>query len=161
MPHLPRVTPDERQAASIFIALLMNLSAYYRTAIPRYGLSLGQYTALRYIAANEPVRISALARFVTISRPTATAFVDGMERKGWVLRVRSEEDRRAIGLRLTPQASRALRELETEQAEFLARALARLPYGHRRETVKWLGEVNRALRAELMANGIPPTRRSR
>jgi DNA-binding MarR family transcriptional regulator len=158
MPRLPRVTPEERKVASIFAALLMDVGAFYRTAIPRYGLSLGQYTGLRYIAANEPVRISALARCVTISRPTATAFVDRMERKGWVLRIRSEEDRRVIGLRLTPKASRLLWTLETEHAEFLARALARLPRGRRREVVTWLGEVDRALRAERAAHGMAPAR---
>ncbi len=147
------MTPDTSGPAPALVGLLMSLSAFHRVIIPKHGLTLGQYIGLRFVAMNEPVRISALARSFLIARPTATAFVDGMERRGWARRGRSEEDRRAVVLRLTPKAYRTLRQIDAEQARFLAGAFARLPPTRRRQAVVGLTELGQALETELALRG--------
>jgi DNA-binding MarR family transcriptional regulator len=131
----------------------MNLSEFHRSVIPEHSLSLGQYIGLRFVAAKEPVRISVLARSFRIARPTATAFVDGMERRGWVRRVRSEDDRRAVVLRLTPKAHRTLGRIDIEQARFFQGAFARLSPARQRQAVRALEALGRAFEAELALYG--------
>ena len=129
--------------------LLMSLSAFHRAIIPSHGLSLGQYWGLRFVAVHEPVRMSALARIALVSRPTATAFVDGMERRGWIRRGRSPTDRRAVVLHLTPKAERVLQRIDAEQSRLFARAFARVSPSRRRQAVVWLDELGRAMEVEL------------
>lgn len=139
----------------------MSLSSFHRELITEQGLSLGQYIGLRFVAGNEPVRISALARSTLVSRPTATAYVDGMERRGWVRRIRSREDRRAVVLVLTAKARRSLRAIDAEQTRFFTRAFARLSPARRRQTVEWLHELANALDAQLKARQSRAARRAR
>lgn len=141
------------------VGLMMNLSAFHRELIPQRGLSLGQYIGLRFVQAHEPVRISVLAESSLVSRPTATAFVDGLERRGWVVRRRSSKDRRSVVLGLTAKARRTLEAIDREQARFVRRAFARLAPEGRRQTVEWLTELNGAIAEELATRRARPSRR--
>lgn len=133
------------------VELLMTLSAFHRALIPRHSLSLGQYISLRFIATHEPVRISALARMFVVAPPTATTFVDGMERRGWIRRERSATDRRAVTLKLTPKARRTLRQIDAALERFFEGAFARLPPSRRRASAAAIAELGRSLETELSA----------
>lgn len=147
-------SPRPTEVFPTLVPLLSSLMVYQKSLIPRYGLSPGQYLGLRFIQYNAPVRISALARLSVVSRPTATALTDVMERKGWIHRVPSREDRRVIVLELTPKAERALKTIDEELMRFFARAFARIPSRRRKGAVVGLLDLGNALRAELASQGI-------
>lgn len=153
MPNRSRFPPSSAEPASALVSLLTTLSAFHRSRIPRYGLSLGQYLGLRFVVTHAPVRISALARVALVSPPTATAFVDGMERRGWVRRSRSREDRRVVVVIPTPKALRTLHELDAEQRALFRRAFQRIPAQDRERAAVWLNEVGKVVEAELGTDG--------
>ena len=50
-----------------------------------------------------PMTINEIARRVSLGKSTLTSGIDGLEKRGQVLRVRSREDRRMIVIQLTPK----------------------------------------------------------
>lgn len=50
-----------------------------------------------------PMTINEIARRVSLGKSTLTSGIDGLERRGQVVRVRSKDDRRKILIELTPE----------------------------------------------------------
>ncbi|HWI40886.1 MAG TPA: MarR family transcriptional regulator, partial [Verrucomicrobiae bacterium] len=62
-----------------------------------------QVWAIKTIAREEPVRVSALARRMYLHPATVGGILDRLEKRGLVVRTRSEEDRRVVEVTLTPE----------------------------------------------------------
>lgn len=87
------------------------------------GPQLGCLLALR----DGPLGAGRLARALFLSPSTVVGIVDRLEEKGWVLRRRSDTDRRQVCIELT-EAGRSLAEkAPSPLQETLAEALKRLP----------------------------------
>ncbi len=65
------------------------------------GLSLAQAAALEFLATTPGVTMAGFANGMGMGNGTATVVVDGLEVCGYLQRVRSATDRRAIHLHLT------------------------------------------------------------
>jgi len=107
-------------------------------------LTLAQYYLVLPLDQARAVPVSRLAEAAAIAVPTATRFLDGLERAGLVRRERSATDRRTVLVSLTPEGrkrrARKHRQLvtrrrrlyerlapeEREQSERLLRHLAEL-----------------------------------
>jgi DNA-binding MarR family transcriptional regulator len=74
------------------------------------GLNPAQWEALRYIArANTQSRTpGALASFLCTTKGTVSQTLIALECKGYVTRIRSEEDRRKVVLQVTPAGEKLL-----------------------------------------------------
>ncbi len=71
------------------------------------GLTISQYLALVHLAgARGELGMRDLARQGRYDPATATVLVDGLVRRGFVVRRRSAVDRRRVGVRLTPRGRR-------------------------------------------------------
>jgi DNA-binding MarR family transcriptional regulator len=66
------------------------------------GLTTPQLMLLRAIQRLGAVAISRLSREVSLSQATVTTVIDRLEERGYVLRRRSEDDRRVVHAELTP-----------------------------------------------------------
>ncbi|MFB2579610.1 MarR family winged helix-turn-helix transcriptional regulator [Herbiconiux sp. P15] len=74
---------------------------------------------LEYIATSGPVRMSALAEWLSVDRSTITTEVRRLEEAGLVVRAPDESDRRAVLVSATPEGAEALRlHLEAAQAVY-------------------------------------------
>jgi DNA-binding MarR family transcriptional regulator len=87
------------------------------------GLSLPQYRVLARIAAGQD-RASRLSAHLGVAKPTITAAVDALVAAGHLTRTVDPEDRRVIGLALTPAGIAALARAEAAMAERLAPLVA-------------------------------------
>lgn len=79
-----------------------------------HGLHRSDLQALRVLATareggEPPVTASALAHALTLSPSATTALADRLERAGHVRRVRDVDDRRRVGLEMTPSAGEEAR----------------------------------------------------
>jgi DNA-binding MarR family transcriptional regulator len=81
-----------------------------RLAADPDGLSLSQYSLIEPLLDADGIGVRELAAQAGVSAPTATRVLDTLERRGLVLRNRSERDRRAVEVVLTPAGRVALRE---------------------------------------------------
>jgi DNA-binding MarR family transcriptional regulator len=81
-----------------------------RLAADPEGLTLSQYGLIEPLLAAEGLGVQDLAAQAGVTSPTATRVLGTLERRGLVIRERSEEDRRAVQVVLTPAGRVALSE---------------------------------------------------
>ncbi|HET8602043.1 MAG TPA: MarR family winged helix-turn-helix transcriptional regulator [Segeticoccus sp.] len=82
-------------------------------------LPLAQYRVLCAVAEGEE-RAARLAERLAVGKPTVSASVDALCKRGLLRRHTVPGDQRAVRLALTAQGDRALRDVETALAERLA-----------------------------------------
>jgi DNA-binding MarR family transcriptional regulator len=70
--------------------------------------------------------LSELAAEEGITAPALSGHVDRLERAGLIARVRSSDDRRRVGLRITDEGSRLLRRVRARRTTWLAERLRAL-----------------------------------
>jgi DNA-binding MarR family transcriptional regulator len=87
------------------------------------GVKRLAYVGLLGIVAREPRSLTDLSDFQAVSLPTMSKTITTIENLGWVVRKRSETDRRVVMVEATPAGRAALKEVHTLAIEPIAEAL--------------------------------------
>jgi DNA-binding MarR family transcriptional regulator len=77
---------------------------YVSFGFPKTALSI--LTILRYRAKGEGIKMSALESHAGIKKSTLSESVDMLVKEGYIERMRSQEDRRVVKVRLTPKGKK-------------------------------------------------------
>jgi DNA-binding MarR family transcriptional regulator len=105
------------------------------------GLSLADYRVMSAIMAGE-ARATRLAARLEVGKPTISATVDSLSRRGLVLRSSVKGDNRATALSLTESGLDVFARVEDRMAAQLGELCERTPDGPRAiETLSWLGDA--------------------
>jgi DNA-binding MarR family transcriptional regulator len=83
-------------------------------------------TALAVVDREGPLTLGELAAMEQVSPPTITKVVDALATRGFVQRIRDENDRRVWRVTATPRGRRQLETSRTRRTEWLARQLREL-----------------------------------
>jgi len=94
-------------------------------------LSLSHVRALGFLAANPDADLSAVADYVGLTLPSMSTLVDGLARRGLMVRRVDPRDRRRLRLRLTGAGRAALRTTLGAARAVLETRFADLPPGER------------------------------
>jgi DNA-binding MarR family transcriptional regulator len=106
--------------------VLLQLARELRKETEALGVT-GRQAVLLWIVREHPgLTLGELAELERISAPSLSAHVDRLERAGLLERIRSSEDRRRVGLQLTPEGSRLLRRVRRRRTTWLAQRLGAL-----------------------------------
>lgn len=104
-------------------------------------ISVNDMHVIEAIGIHEPRNMSAVSRDLSVTVGTLTIAINSLVKKGYVKRIRSEEDRRVVLISLTAKGEKAyfhhknfhdkmvlavLKDLNAEETEALTRALAKL-----------------------------------
>lgn len=106
--------------------VLLRIARGLRRETEQLGVTSRQVTLLVLVERRPGVTASELTAEEGISAPAMTRHIDRLEREGLLRRVRSQHDRRRIGLALTPAGSRLLRRVRERRTTWLAERLASL-----------------------------------
>jgi DNA-binding MarR family transcriptional regulator len=149
MPH--RAAPDQTPAGHLSEAGLQGILGYQLaqarlTTQAVYQATVGQpqalrpveFTILALVDHNPDVTARQLARALAVAPPNLTTWLERLEQRGLVARVRSETDRRSQHVRATAAGTRLAR--ETARQVIAAEALA----------LESLSPAERALLLELL-----------
>jgi len=79
---------------------------YYYEVFDKFGITGPQLWTLKTISKNESLPLGELSKKMYLHPSTITGVVDRLEKKGYVLRNRSEGDRRIVNVQLTPEGKR-------------------------------------------------------
>jgi DNA-binding MarR family transcriptional regulator len=90
------------------------------------GVTSHQATLLWLVKTRPGLSLRELAQAEGISAPSLSAAVDRLEALGLIRRVRSTDDRRRVGLELTPDGRTILRRVRARRTTRLANRLGRL-----------------------------------
>ena len=122
-----------REATHIAIELadelrpaLLRLARELRKETEQLGVTSRQVTLLWLVRARPGTSMRDLAAEERISAPSLSGHVDRLERLGLIERVRATDDRRRVGLRLTPEGVKLLRRVRKRRTTWLAERLSRL-----------------------------------
>lgn len=105
---------------------LLRIGRYLRRETEELGVTSHQATLLWLVRTRPGLSLRELAQEEGISAPSLSAHVDRLETLGLIRRVRSTDDRRRVGLELTPEGRATLRRVRARRTTWLANRLDRL-----------------------------------
>jgi len=106
--------------------VLLRLARELRKETEQLGVTAPQATLLWLVKRSPGLSLAELAAEEGISPPALSGHVDRLERAGLLERVRSSEDRRRVGLRLTEDGARLLRRIRARRTTWLTERLGAL-----------------------------------
>ena len=126
------VTLSPDTVAADLRPVLLRLARELRKETEQLGITARQATLLWLVKRNPGLSLAQLAAEEGISPPAMSGHIDRLERAGFLERVRSSDDRRRVGLRLTDDGERLMRRVRARRTTWLADRLRGLePSGSR------------------------------
>ncbi len=126
-PASPRRVAEVSDLADALRPVLLRLGRRLRRESDLLGLSALDAALLQMVANHEGIGVSELADKERTSRPTMSSHVKRLEAQGWVLRQAPQaDDRRRVGLVITPAGLKALDAVRRRRNDWLADRLQRL-----------------------------------
>jgi DNA-binding MarR family transcriptional regulator len=119
-------TSDSLELANGLRPVLLQLNRHLRRELAGLGITAGQAALLHVIRSRPGIGVRALADHEGVSAPAMSGYIDRLEGAGLVARVRSDADRRRVGLRVTGEGVRVLRSARSRRTAWLAQRLRRL-----------------------------------
>ncbi len=106
--------------------MILRLGRHLRRETEQLGVTSHQATLLWLVKSRPGLSLRELAHAEGISAPSLSAHVDRLETLGLIRRVRSTDDRRRVGLELTPEGRATVRRVRARRTTWLADRLGRL-----------------------------------
>ncbi|HLE98617.1 MAG TPA: MarR family transcriptional regulator [Gaiellaceae bacterium] len=106
--------------------VLLRLARELRHETEQVGITARQATLLWLVKRSPGLSLAELAAEEGISSPAMCGHVDRLEKAGLLERVRGTEDRRRVGLQLTDEGARLLRNVRARRTTWLTQRLRSL-----------------------------------
>lgn len=123
---ISEVTLNAETVAADLRPILLRLARDLRKETEQLGITARQATLLWLVKRSPGLSLAELAAEEGISPPALSGHVDRLERAGLIERLRSTDDRRRVGLRLTDEGARMLRRVRARRTTWLADRLSAL-----------------------------------
>ena len=117
---ISEVTLSPELVADNLRPVLLRLARELRKETEQLGVTARQSTLLWLVKRSPGLSLAELAAEEGISPPALSGHVDRLERAGLLERVRSTEDRRRVGLRLTDEGMKLMRRIRARRTTWLA-----------------------------------------
>jgi DNA-binding MarR family transcriptional regulator len=123
---ISEVTLSPETVAAELRPVLLRLARELRRETEQLGVTTSQATLLWLVKRSPGLSLAELAAEEGISPPALSGHIDRLERAELIERVRSSEDRRRVGLRLTDEGERLLRRVRARRTTWLAERIGAL-----------------------------------
>lgn len=127
--------------------------------IRTFGLTHPQFGVLECLGHLGPLMIGELCRKQLVSGGNMTVVVDNLEKQGLVERTHSDQDRRAIVVRLTAKGQKLFDEIFIRHAEFIAEMASVLTEGEQQELGRLLRKLGKGIGGKIVGQKTPKLRR--
>ncbi len=124
---------------------ILRLARNLRRETEALGVTSNQATLLWQVRTQPGLSLRELAEAEGITAPSLSGHVDRLEAAALLRRVRSDDDRRRVGLELTPEGRAILKRVRARRTTWLADRLARLPDEDRERVEQALPALQRML----------------
>jgi DNA-binding MarR family transcriptional regulator len=117
---------SSQQVAEELRPVILRLGRHLRRETEQLGVTSHQATLLWLVKTQPGLSLRELANAEGISAPSLSAHVDRLESLGLSRRVRASDDRRRVGLELTPEGRTTVRRVRARRTTWLADRLGHL-----------------------------------
>jgi DNA-binding MarR family transcriptional regulator len=124
-----------------------------RDRICCYDVSVTQCYALEAVVQEQPLTLNQLAARLYLDKSTASRVVDALEKKGYVERQASPEDRRALHLVATAAGRDLYHRIDADILAGERALLAEFPSEVRQSMTRLIGQLARAAAARVDSSG--------
>lgn len=128
--------------------VVLRLARELRRETLQHGITARQATLLLLVSRSPGISPTDVAADEGISPPSLSAHVDRLERLGLLERIRDQDDRRRVGLRLTPEGTALLRRVRAARTAWLAERVARLDDDDREHIARALPALQRLIETD-------------
>lgn len=111
-------------------------------------ISVNDMHVIEAIGLEKENRSSSVAKRLSITMGSLTKAIDGLTDKGYVIRTRSEEDKRVVLLALTEKGKKAYKHFRNFHEELIHQIMAQLSETEQKVLAKALGKLAVYLRRE-------------
>lgn len=125
--HASKQTKLTIEVLQQFRVIYGTMRQYFREMEERCGLPGAQMWVLQEVQRSPGLGVTELARRMGIHQSTCSLLVDKLVVRGCLIRDRSHEDQRRVGLCLAPDGLKAITELPGPAEGLLPAALAAIP----------------------------------
>jgi MarR family transcriptional regulator, organic hydroperoxide resistance regulator len=125
-------------------------------ALEQEGITKEQFWSLHVVSSLQPTSLSTVARHLSVSAPTICANIDQLEEAGLVTRHRSDRDRRAVDLSLTPKGRKVESRVWGLIARLMSEAAEGLPPKDVATSIRVFQELQRRLEPTNAPTGGHP-----
>ncbi|VVB63163.1 HTH-type transcriptional regulator Hpr [uncultured archaeon] len=112
--------------------------------------------SILYFSYFHKMRMSEIARIFNVSKSTATDYIDGLERRGYVRRIKGKEDMRDVFIQPTRKGSEWIKRMEQLALDYMHEGLSRLDSNEQNQFItlfsKFAGVRDDISYVETMAN---------
>jgi len=122
-------TPAKKHGGGIenlFFALQKKLFDSIKDEIKGLNCSIPQIELLRHLEEHHELSLSEIARFLKITKPSASVMIDGMENRGLVKRTIPETDRRSVVITLTSKSTALIRAIAGKKKKVISVLIAKM-----------------------------------
>ncbi|HEY0717720.1 MAG TPA: MarR family transcriptional regulator, partial [Streptosporangiaceae bacterium] len=133
---------------------LVELSMLLRRAILPPHISLTQAWTLLLLHGSGPQRVTGLAEACSVTQPTMSGCITGMERLGWVRRDSGGTDRRVVTVCLTEDGEKVMHDLEAARTRVLRADLESLPDADRAALATAMPALRRIIAHEQQEKAV-------
>lgn len=139
-----RAVNDSIAVAGRLRPVLLRLARELRREIHSLGVTGGQVTLLASIKHNPGITATELAERERVSAPGMSGHLVRLEAAKLIERMRAD-DRRRIGLFLTPEGEKVLRSVRNRRTAWLVERLERLEPGEREQIERSIDALEKLL----------------
>ncbi|MFN2462893.1 MAG: MarR family winged helix-turn-helix transcriptional regulator [Candidatus Dormibacteria bacterium] len=140
--------PAQAELVELLLGIVPRLASSMNAVVRQQKLSvpltMGQFRTLRHLAAGYHTPAD-LATHLSVTAPTITRLVDGLERRGLVVRGSLASDRRQVRLELTDAGRAVLREFQRKAGRRIQALVDQLTPAEQRLLQRSLSNLERAL----------------
>ena len=151
----PELSPSALRVLRQFRIVVNSVKSHFRSVETRAGVSGAQLWALSVIGDSPGIGVSRLARTMDIHQSTASNLLRPLLAQGLVLSDRTEADKRAVHLSLSPAGARILKKAPGPFAGVLPKALTELDERTLARLDRDLGQLIERLGADDKGGKVP------
>ncbi len=153
----PRTWSDEEdRALRLWVALARCYGTFSKAVAGRvqeYGLTVPQFGVLEALYHLGPLSLGDLADKLLVTGGNITYVMDRLELMGLVARDRSEQDRRVVMARLTPEGRALIAKVFPDHARFIAHLTRHLTPVQQEQLRGLLRQLGRGIQEADLATG--------
>lgn len=122
------------------------ISRYSSGGVRGLSAFIGQYRCMRFLQENGAVDRRRLTQAMDIRPASLSELLSKLEKKGFIVKIRSEEDRRCQQISLTERGARELQDIRKRQTDFHRSILSPLADEEKEQFYRILKKLKQAAR---------------